>query len=108
MQNHSKRPDLTPVFFSWDGHKARSNLKKHGVSFRLASSIFCDPLAVTIFDEDHSDDEDRWVTLGRAENGKILVVVHTIKETEAEIHIRIISVRGADLDEIRDYEQVPH
>jgi hypothetical protein len=95
--------------FGWDSKKARSNLKKHGVSFRLATSVFRDALAVTIFDDEHSDDEDRWVTLGRAENGQVLVVVHTTEEMdEDEVHIRIISARRADRDEVRNYEQVPH
>ena len=94
--------------FDWDAQKARSNLAKHGVSFRLATSIFRDPLALTIFDEDHSDDEDRWVTLGQAPNGQLLVVVHTSEETSrTELHIRIISARRADPAEVRDYEQAP-
>lgn len=94
--------------FDWDANKARSNLAKHGVSFRLATSVFRDRLAVTIFDEDHSDDEERWVTLGRAQNGQVLVVVHTSKEADStELHIRIISARRADPAEVRDYEQVP-
>lgn len=94
--------------FGWDSKKTRSNLKKHGVSFRLATSVFRDPLAVTIFDESHSDDEDRWVMLGRAENDLVLVVVHTTEEISAsEVHIRIISARRADREEVRDYEQVP-
>jgi uncharacterized DUF497 family protein len=63
--------------FDWDANKARTNLAKHRVSFRLATSVFRDALALTIFDEEHSDDEDRWVTLGRARNGQVLVVVHT-------------------------------
>lgn len=48
--------------FDWDANKARTNLKKHEVSFHLATSVFRDPLAVTIFDSEHSDDEERWVT----------------------------------------------
>lgn len=94
--------------FDWDANKARANLKKHEVSFRLATSVFTDPLAVTIFDEEHSSDEERWVTLGRAQNGQVLVVVHTSEEVSAtELHIRIISARRADPAEVRDYEQVP-
>lgn len=58
--------------FDWDANKARANLKKHGVSFRLAASVFRDPLALTLFDEAHSDDE-RWITLGRTQNGQTLV-----------------------------------
>jgi uncharacterized DUF497 family protein len=94
--------------FDWDANKARANLKKHEVSFRLATSVFTDPLALTIFDEEHSIDEERWVTLGRAQNGQVLVVVHTSEEVSAtELHIRIISARRADPAEVRDYEQVP-
>lgn len=94
--------------FDWDENKARANLAKHGVSFRLATSVFRDALALTIFDEDHSDDEDRWVTLGRAQNGQVLVVVHTSEESSSmEMHIRIISARRADPAEVRDYEQPP-
>lgn len=94
--------------FDWDANKARANLKKHGVSFRLAASVFRDPLALTIFDDGHSDDEERWITLGRAQNGQVLVVVHTSESISAtELHVRIISARKADKQELHDYEQVP-
>ena len=94
--------------FEWDTGKARTNLRKHGVSFRAATAVFRDPLALTTFDNEHSEDEERWVTLGRTENGQYLVVVHTFAQVNAtEIHIRIISARTADTQEIRDYEQVP-
>lgn len=94
--------------FEWDAGKARTNLKKHGVSFRTATGVFRDPLARTIFDDEHSEDEERWVTLGRTENGQYLVVIHTFTQaSETEIHIRIISAREADRQEIRDYEQAP-
>lgn len=94
--------------FDWDANKASTNLKKHEVSFLLATSVFRDPLALTIFDHEHSDDEDRWVTMGRAQNGQVLVVVHTNKEVGAmELHIRIISARRAEREEVRDYEKMP-
>ena len=94
--------------FDWDANKARANLKKHEVSFRLAASVFRDLLALTIFDEEHSDDEERWITLGRAQNGQVLVVVHTSESiSETELHVRIISARKADRQELRDYEQTP-
>lgn len=65
-------------------------------------------LSVTIFDEDHSEDEECWVALGRAENGAVLVMIHTIEEVSAnELYVRIISARRADRDEARDYERVP-
>lgn len=94
--------------FDWDAKKARGNFQKHGVSFRLATTVFRDPLAITIFDDEHSDDEDRWVTLGQAENGHLLVVIHTSEEvSETELRIRIISARRAEREEIHDYEQTP-
>ena len=94
--------------FDWDANKARANLRKHEVSFRLATSVFRDPLAPTIFDEEHSIDEERWVPLGRAQNAQVLVVVHTSEEVSAtELHIRIISARRAEPAEVRDYEQAP-
>lgn len=78
------------------------------VSFRLATAVFLDPLALTIFDREHSDEEDRWVTLGRAHNGQMLVVVHLADEVgSTELRIRIISARHADAREVRDYEQAP-
>ena len=67
-----------PVYqFEWDAAKARRNQTKHGVSFKLAMSVLRDPLALTVYDEDHSDEEERWVTLGQAANGQYLIVIHT-------------------------------
>jgi uncharacterized protein len=100
---------MTFFDFDWNASKARANLRKHKVAFKLATSVFNDPLAVTIYDEEHSDDEERWVTLGRAQNGQVLVVIHTSEEVSAtELHIRMISARLAEREEVRDYEQTPH
>jgi len=94
--------------FSWDADKARANTAKHGISFPLSTSIFRDPLALTIYDADHSESEERWVTIGKAQNGQYLVVVHTCDQNQAQItRIRVISARKADRDEVRDYESVP-
>jgi uncharacterized protein len=94
--------------FDWDPKKARANLKKHGVSFRLATSVFRDPLMLTIFDDGHSEIEERWVSIGRAENAQTLVVIHTSLWTgSARIKVRIISARKADRGEVRDYENMP-
>jgi uncharacterized DUF497 family protein len=94
--------------FDWDPDKARSNQRKHGVSFRLATSVFRDPMALTIYDEEHSGSEDRWITLGEAENGQLLVVVHTWNWSEpAHVRVRIISARRADPRESRDYQHTP-
>ena len=80
-----------PLTFEWDSRKARSNLAKHGVGFQEASTIFGDPLSLTIPDPEHSLSEERYITVGRAFSGKLLVVVHT----ERGDNIRIISARWA-------------
>jgi hypothetical protein len=69
--------------FEWDPAKARSNLKKHGVSFETAVAVFRDPQALTVFDEEHDEDEDRWVTLGAVEEEGLLVVIHTFVKRRA-------------------------
>ena len=93
--------------FDWDPEKARSNAAKHGVRFEEAMSVLSDPLALTIFDEDHSDDEDRWITLGLASADRLLVVVHTFDERDERAYIRIISARIATLREQRQYREGP-
>jgi uncharacterized DUF497 family protein len=90
-----------PLVFSWDRAKAGTNLRKHDVSFEEASTAFGDPLSITVHDPDHSDDETRFVLIGRSFRGKLLVVVHS----ERESGIRIISAREATRAERRDYEQ---
>ena len=85
----------------WDPEKARSNLRKHGVSFEEAASLFRDVLSVTISDPLHSSEESRFVTIGRSDLGRTLVVVHSeLGET-----IRIISARVATPRERRKYEE---
>ena len=94
--------------FEWDANRARTNLSKHGVSFLNATAIFSDALALTIFDDDHNDDEDRWVTLGQTSNGQYLVVIHTFQHTDSAIvQVRIISARKANKDEIYNYQHMP-
>ena len=73
--------------FEWDRRKAASNLQKHGVSFEEAATAFGDPLSVTIQDPDHSEEEERFILLGRSETERLLTVVHT----ERGDTIRIIS-----------------
>jgi len=87
--------------FEWDPTKAASNLKKHGVSFEEASTLFDDPLSITINDDEHSAEEDRFVTLGRSDEGRLVVVCHC----DLEQRIRIISARPAERYEQRQYEQ---
>ena len=101
---------MQPVYqFEWDAAKARRNQTKHGFSFKLAMSVLRDPLALTVYDEDHSDEEDRWVTLGQAANGQYLIVIHTFQQVSPfAVRIRIISARKAEPDEINDYMNMPH
>ena len=67
-----------------------------------------DPLALTVYDEEHSENEERWATLGLAENGQYLVVIHTFEQTSpTDATIRIISAREAERAEIKDYEDTP-
>ena len=93
--------------FEWDPRKARTNAQKHGVNFSEATEVFSDPLALTIFDDENSDDlEDRWVTLGQVNGQHCLVVVHTYRnQTEDTVTIRLISARPATKYEIKQYEQ---
>jgi hypothetical protein len=90
--------------FEWDPEKARENATKHEVGFELAATVFRDPLHLAVYDEDHSESEERWVTLGEAENGKLLVVIHTFEETAEGVKVRIISAREATKRERQDYE----
>ena len=91
--------------FEWDPTKAASNRRKHGISFDLAASVFHDPLMLSIPDEEYNDVEERWLTLGQSENGKLLVVIHTYKEiSNHAASVRIISARPATKHEQRQYE----
>jgi uncharacterized DUF497 family protein len=93
--------------FEWAPVKARANLRKHGVSFESAAEIFLDPLAVSVFDQEHSEAEERWVTIGQDSHARVLVFVHTFSEVSAEeSKIRIISARRATRREARQYEEV--
>jgi uncharacterized protein len=85
----------------WDAEKARSNLQKHGVTFEEAASVFRDVLSVTITDPLHSTAENRFVTIGRSDRDRTLVVVHA----EFGETIRIISARRATRGERRAYEE---
>ena len=87
--------------FEWDNRKAEKNLKKHGVSFREAASVFGDPLAITFEDLDHSIDEHRLLTFGTTRTGKMVVVSHT----ERNGSMRIISVRLMMKNERNIYEE---
>ena len=77
--------------FEWDLVKAKENRRKHGISFERASEIFLDSLAISVFDEGHSENEERWLTIGKDTQGYTLVVVHTHTEVSPnERTIRVI------------------
>ena len=90
-----------PLSFEWDERKAKPNLAKHGVSFEEASTVFGDPLSLTIPDPAHSQGEDRSIVLGQSHERELLVVVHT----ERGDSIRIISARRASRRERKSYEE---
>ena len=92
--------------FDWGATKAEGNFAKHGVFFEEAMSVFHDALALSRPDEDHSANEERWVTLGQGREGRLALVVHTYVEIDADrAAIRIISARRPTRREIRQYEQ---
>jgi uncharacterized DUF497 family protein len=90
----------SPLIFEWDARKARSNLAKHGVEFEEAVTVFGDPLARTVPDSVHSDDENRFIIIGCSELQRVVVVVHT----DGGGRIRLISARPATRRERRAYE----
>ena len=90
-----------PLQFEWDDNKARTNLAKHGASFEEASTVFADPLSLTIPDPAHSQVEDRFIILGQSHRQRLLVVVHT----ERGDKIRLISARRASRNERKQYEE---
>jgi len=89
------------VEFEWDQNKAEINKRKHGVSFSEATTIFGDPLEVTISDPDHSSGEYRFLSIGRSNSGELLIVSYTERQQN---RIRIISARRATRQEQRYYE----
>ena len=90
------------VQFEWDKDKAESNLKKHGVSFDEASTVFADPLARIFSDDDHSQGERREIIIGHSVFRRLLLVSFVERLIDV---IRIISARQATRKERQDYEE---
>ena len=90
------------IEFQWDPAKARDNLKKHGVSFHEAKSVFFDEYARQFFDYEHSEEEERFIMLGVSHRMRILVVCHC--ERERGSVIRIVSARKATAKERQHYQ----
>lgn len=91
--------------FEWNEEKSISNLKKHGVSFEEAKEVFEDPFHIAKLDHRFDYFEERWITLGKSKEDKILVVANIFFDENGEEIIRIISARKANQKERKFYEQ---
>ena len=89
------------IQFEWDPAKARMNLRKHGVAFKEAATVFRDPLSITIDDPDHSEEEERSIIFGSSTAGRLLMVAHADRGDR----IRIISAREFTRRERKAYEE---
>ena len=91
--------------FEWDTTKESINIQKHGVNFEEASYVFSDIYALSRYDDEHSDKEDRWVLLGKSLNKTLLLVVHTFRDKNGVEFTRIISARKATKKEKQAYQR---
>ena len=92
--------------FDWDPAKEAQNVRKHKISFRRAAMTFRDPNHLSIYDEEHSETEERWVTIGLDSAGILRVVVHTFEQVDEGLcEIRIISARKATNWEAEQYRE---
>jgi len=94
---------MADLEFIWDAKKAKSNLRKHDVSFEEARSVFFDEYAIEFFDVAHAEEEDRFLLLGLSASARLLLVCHCYRE--AEDTIRIISARKATKSESEHYRR---
>jgi len=98
---------MSELLFEWDELKAQENLRKHRVSFLEAKTVFNDPLLATYPDDAHSASEDRFLSIGRSADGRILLIVHTERDYgENVLVIRLISCRKATPRERKVYEKL--
>ena len=92
--------------FEWDPAKARQNARKHRVTFERGATVFLDPNALSLFDDQHSEEEERWITLGLDETGVLLVISHAYhEEAEQSARVRLISARKATKNEKKQYQR---
>ncbi|MBN1505690.1 MAG: BrnT family toxin [Sedimentisphaerales bacterium] len=89
------------IEFEWDPEKAKANRSRHRISFGEAATALRDPLGITVFDPDHSQDEDRYLTVGMSDRGRAMIVAHTDRGDR----IRIISARELTRTEREHYEE---
>jgi uncharacterized DUF497 family protein len=87
--------------FEWDSDKASKNVEKHHVSFEEAATVFDDPMFITFVDDEHSIDEERYITIGLSSRGWLLMLAHADRKD----HIRIISARRATKKEEQFYAE---
>ncbi|MGH9401729.1 MAG: BrnT family toxin [Terriglobia bacterium] len=99
MRHTRFNANITRVIYEWDAGKAASNLRRHKISFAEATSVYLDPAALTFSDPDHSDEEDREITIGTSAKQRILFVSYCTREER----IRIISARKATRRERNQY-----
>lgn len=92
---------MNELKFEWDEKKGKSNIKKHGVSFQEAYTVFYDENAIQFYDPDNSEDEDRFILLGMSLKLRVLIVCHCSRKSDTVI--RIFSARKANNDEEREY-----
>jgi hypothetical protein len=92
---------MSELRFEWDGAKNKENIRKHGIPFEEAQTVFLDEHAIRFFDPDHSHDEDRFIMLGMSCKLRILVVCHCYRVNDTVI--RIISARKALKRETASY-----
>ena len=85
--------------YEWESDKAKLNFRKHHIRFEEARTVFSDPMFVTVVDEEHSVDEDRYITIGFSNQNRLILVAHTDQEGV----IRIISARKATKSEQKFY-----
>ena len=84
----------------WDPKKAELNLKKHGIRFEEACTVFDDPLFITFLDEEHSVEEPRYITIGMSNQNRLLLIAHVDRGERN----RLISARKATKSEREFYE----
>jgi len=91
--------------FDWHPEKEKQNIRKHQISFRLASTVFRDRHQLSLYDDEHSDYEERWITIGLDETGILRLVIHTFEQVEEDFClIRLISARKATFSEQQYYQ----
>jgi len=89
--------------FEWDPVKDSINRRKHGVTFLEACYVFADKYMLTLYDKEHAENEDRWITIGQIPSNKMLLVIHTYRQSKGKESVRIISARKATRKEEKKY-----